>query len=256
MAKKAIKNTSDKVVANETSNSNPLFYKNIEVLNKDNHSKLKVKTMKNFSFAKEANSVVLCTSEFPAAAASYPIVFATSGDSIVPYAVTGYRDGENTFIDNDGQWKPDTYIPAYIRRYPFILASSEDGKSLSLCIDVDCDAVNQKSGSEIYKDGKPSELAENALKFCGQYRNELERTSEMMKQLQEADILVERSANVQIAGEKPSKVVGFQVVDEQKLNKLEDEVFLKMRKSGLLTLVYCHLWSMRSWDDLIKDWSE
>ena len=235
----------------EAAGNLPMFYSDITVLNVKSHADLKVKELADFSFASQTNSIVLTAAEFSMAALDYPIVFGRSGDSYIPFAVTGYKAGENVFVDDKGKWREKTYIPAYVRRYPFLLAESPDKSSLSLAIDSAYDGLNKKSGNAIYENGEPSTLSKNALNFCARFRSELERTNNLMKKLEEFDLLIERSATVQLSDKEPARVVGFSIVDEGKLNELEDAKFLELRKSGLLTLIYCHLWSMRIWDNLL-----
>ncbi len=230
---------------------NPMFYEQIAILNATEHGDLKVKELDNFKFAAGANSIVLTVSEFSIAALDYPIVFGKSGDSYTPFAVTGYKQGENVFVDDKGNWRDKAYVPAYVRRYPFFLAESNDRTTLSLGVDLAYEGISKKDGKAIYDKGEPGEVAKNALNFCARFRGELEKTNNLMKQLADMDLLVERSATVQLRDNDPARIVGFSIVDEKKLNELDDAKFLELRKSGLLTLIYCHLWSMRIWDNLL-----
>ncbi|MBV9523080.1 MAG: SapC family protein [Alphaproteobacteria bacterium] len=112
----------------------PLFYKNPRPLDPARHSAMSLKTEMNFGFARTTNSVPLNVVEFFTAARHFPIVFMTE-----PFpsalAVLGVRQDENLFVDERGQWQNDSYIPAYVRRYPFIFFESDDRQTLSLCID-------------------------------------------------------------------------------------------------------------------------
>ena len=80
--------------------------------------------------------------EFGLAVRHYPIVF-TSADPALPVAVLGLRSGQNMFIGDDGAWESSNYVPAYIRRYPFIFMSSSDGLQFTLCVDVESEAVSE-----------------------------------------------------------------------------------------------------------------
>lgn len=251
MAKKSKSESEANPADEQNTVPNPPLYKQIEVLRHSEHSKHRIDEVTGWEFAREANSILLSASEFSAAATSYPIVFAKSGENLAAYAVTGYKAGENRFVDEDGNWRENAYIPAYVRRYPFILATEPDGKTLSLALDTACSAVNKKTGQPLYDGDKPSAFAQKALDFCAKYRTDLENTSRLLSGLLEADILVDRTATVKIPGEPESQIVGFSIVDEQKLSALSDEAFLKLRQGGLLGMIYCHLISLRSWNGIV-----
>lgn len=248
-AKKAAANGSEEASANF-----PMFYKSISVLNKDAHGDLKITPPKNFNFAKEANSIIVMASEFAQAAMHYPIVFGQIGDDTVSFAVTGHIEGTNNFVDSKGKWRTDTYIPAYVRRYPFILVQSQDSQQLSLAIDESSDTVVKRGGEALYEKGEPTDTAKRALQFCASFRKEMERTAALMKQINATGILIERTAEVTTAkdGEK-QRIVGFSIVDEKALMDLADDKFLELRKTGALNLIYCHLWSMRVWNNLLDE---
>jgi len=252
-AKKPVAKANNK--SQEAASANfPMFYKSISVLNKDAHSDLKITPPKNFNFAKEANSIIVMASEFAQAAMHYPIVFGQIGEDTVSFAVTGHIEGANNFVDSKGKWRAETYIPAYVRRYPFILVQSQDHKQLSLAIDESADVVVKRGGEALYDKGEPTDTAKRALQFCASFRKEMERTAALMKQINETGILIERTAEVTTAkdGEK-QRIVGFSIVDEKALMELADDKFLELRKTGALNLIYCHLWSMRVWNNLLDE---
>lgn len=249
---KAVEAPKETKEATATSASNfPMFYDSVVPLNVGSHAGLKIAPMKDYSFAKSANSIILAATEFAQAAVHYPIVFSKIGENIQAFAVTGHTAGENLFVGEDKKWRLDTYIPAYVRRYPFLLVQS-DNKNLSLGVDEKSSLFSKSGGEALYEKGEASNIAKHALAFCYNYRQELERTVALLKQINDADILIERSADVSMdGGKKKAKITGFSIVDEKKLSELADDKFLELRKSGALNLIYSHLWSMRAWNNLL-----
>ncbi len=229
----------------------PLFYQDPQPLHAERHGAMRLRPPKNMSFAGAANSILLLASEFPQAASFYPIVFGGPEADLLPYAVTGHTKGENAFIDADGAWRPNTYIPAYVRRYPFIFVESSGTDTLMLGADFASAMLGEEEGEPLYVDGKPSATTDRALRFCVNYQRELERTKAHVRQIAEAGLLVDRNADVTLPDGKMSKIVGFKTVDEQKLNALDDETFLSLRKTGALVLIFCHLWSTRAWNNIL-----
>jgi len=110
-----------------------LFYSKPEPLSRDTHAKLGLRRMdKPFGFAAASHVVPLTVTEFQVAGLSYPIIFA--GEKYQPLAVMGVSE-RNLFIAPDGAFQMGAYIPAYIRRYPFVLAADETRTNMVVCID-------------------------------------------------------------------------------------------------------------------------
>ena len=62
----------------------------------------------------------------------------------LPIAVMGLNAGENMFVRDDGLFEAATYIPAYIRRYPFVFANDDNAKQMVLCVDRAAEFVVDK----------------------------------------------------------------------------------------------------------------
>ena len=110
-----------------------MFYKRPEPLSLEKHRNLGVKQVAApFSFLKTAHAVPITVSEFGVAATCFPIIFV--GPDKTPVAVMGVRQNENEYVDANGQPDPDTYLPAFARRYPFVFASDPKSDKLLLCV--------------------------------------------------------------------------------------------------------------------------
>jgi len=94
------------------------LYRSPVVLRFEQHRDLCVKPAGDYSFARDVNAVPISVGEFMPAIRNYPIVFAEG--SLTPVAILGLKQGENRFLTAGGAWRRDAYIPAYLRRYPFI----------------------------------------------------------------------------------------------------------------------------------------
>ena len=230
----------------------PMFYNDVVPLTSKAHGDLKVKErVDNISFAKVANSIMLTAVEFPQAAQFYPVVFGVEAMDSLPFAVTGHTGGVNSFIDEDGNWRDGAYIPAYVRRYPFILMENPQNKSFTLAVDPTSDLLSKKEGKPLFDKGEGTDIAKNILNLCAAYQKEFLKTKEVCKQINESGLLIERAADVTLSDGKTTRVSGFRIVDEKAFNALDDKKFIELRKTGALTLIYCHLWSMRTWDNLL-----
>lgn len=228
----------------------PLFYKQPRPLNTELDANLSLSKYPDYRFAAQTNSIPLLATEFTAACKHYPIVFAVA-DVPQPLLVLGIRNQENQFIDVEGQWAKNHHIPAYVRRYPFIFLESADQMQFTLCIDETAPMLIKGTENPLFRDGKPTEIANNALDFCRAFQGEYAYTQEFAKAVAEADLLIENRADITLnSGEKIS-LSGFRVIDEKRFTNLPDETFLNWRDRGWLHLVYCHLMSTSNWATLI-----
>ncbi|HPF77657.1 MAG TPA: SapC family protein [Alphaproteobacteria bacterium] len=253
MAKKEAKEANAPAKSNgKNATPMPLFYKKPIPLDGKEHKDLGLKPNFGLAFTKNVNAVPINMIEMPQICHFYPIGFSPD-PSATPVAILGLRDNENLFLNNKNQWESDTYIPAYIRRYPFIFSEMPDNDQLSLCIDVDKDLIEANGTQPFFdKDGKPSQLSQNALEFCKSYHAAAQQTLVFGKALAESGLLVERQAEINIGGGKRINFAGFRIIDEQKLADLDDKIFLDWRKKGWIPFLYAHLFSGAQWQRLTR----
>lgn len=223
----------------------PLFYTNPQPITEDQHASLGITPRHGYTFAKKASSIPLVTSEY-AAAKFYPIVF-IKDEVKTSLIVTGFRDSENVFVNEKDEWLQDTYIPGYVNRYPFIFLEDEANDQLVLCMDIDSEMIQTAAENPLFKDGKPTEFAENTLKVCSDYQAYLNATRDFIQGLVDQDLLVENQAELTAPDGKALRLTGFSVIDEAKFKALSDATILDWHKKGWLYLVYAHFISMSNW---------
>ena len=225
--------------------ANLLFYDKPVALNKVAHKDAKIKPLDgDYSFARNTNSVVLAGIEFTEAAKEYPIVFAKAGDTAVPVALLGLRNSENLFVDSKGKWN-SKYIPAFVRRYPFVLAEMQQENQRVVCIDESYSGFNEEEGEALFgEDGEPNQLLKQAMEFLEEYQRQYMRTEAFLKRLTDNDLLMSLNARVDLVDGQQFALSGLLAVDEKKLLQLEDAKALEFLRSGELAWIYCHLMSL------------
>ncbi|MDE2339780.1 MAG: SapC family protein, partial [Alphaproteobacteria bacterium] len=200
----------------------------------------------------KTHAVPLTIDEFMTAQRFYPIVF-SSGENPVPLALMGLNEGINTVLDTEGKLIGEPYIPAYARRYPFLLAKlREDAQELSLCFDPTAEAIGLfDDGDALFEpageggERKPTQIVTDILKFCEEFEQSGARTTAFVGELVEHKLLMEGEISIQADGiEAPFIYRGFQMVNEEVLRDLRGDVLRKMMQSGLLPLVFAHLFSL------------
>lgn len=226
----------------------PLFYNDLMPLNSRDHAKWRTKTLDSIDWLKNQHAVPLTVEEFIQAQRDFPIIF-SSGEAPVPLALMGLNENVNTFIDDEGKPIGDFYLPAYVRRYPFLLARlTPDAQELSLCFDPTCEAIGAYDEGDMLfgEDGQPGAPVQAALDFCEQFEQAGAKTQAFMDEMAKHDMLMdgEIAITTQENPDKPFIYRGFRMVNEEKLRELDTEVLKQWNDNGLLPLLYAHLFSL------------
>lgn len=230
----------------------PLFYKSPTPLDAKLHAKLALKKDFGLGFTQKVNAVPVNLIEMPQICHVYPIAFSPD-ENATPVAILGIRDNENLFVNDKGHWEDDIYVPAYIRRYPFIFSEMPDSDQLSLCMDMNDDVMEEGGEQKFFDDeGKPSQLSQNALEFCKSYHAAAQHTVAFGQELNKSGILVERQAEINIGDGKRINFSGFRIIDEKKFAELDDKTFLEWREKGFIPFLYAHLFSGAQWQRLTR----
>lgn len=227
----------------------PLFYTKPEALDPTRHAGLGLKSDIGYGFSSGINALPLNMVEMAQACHVYPIAFSPD-ERATPVAIVGLRNDENLFVNDKGEWLEGVYIPAYARRYPFIFSETGEEGRLALCVDAVDGAVDK--GAQMFFDtaGKPTQMTTNALEFCKSYHAAAAQTEGFGRALAEAGLLVVKEAQVNVPGKHRIAFSGFRIVDEEKLNALDEAVFLDFRAKGYLPFLYAHLFSGAQWERL------
>ena len=231
-------------------NAMPMFYASPRPLDRSRDGDLRLSRPTHFNFAAKTNAIPLLVDEFPMAAAYYPIVFA-AGPMPIPAAVVGLKNDSNLFLDAEGRWLNGAYLPAYVRRYPFILMDDPVQKQFVLCIDEASDMFNDKGEYPLFEGDQPSSFTKSAMEFCAALRQQGDATDEFVKALKEYDLLMPNDAQIDIRDGTKLQLSGFLIIDPKKFDALPDNVLLQWRRKGWLGLVYAQLLSSHRWQNLV-----
>lgn len=246
----AKKKTEDKTTTNAEAPALPLFYTQPRALDTKQHANHALKKDIGFGFTEGVNAVPVNLIEMPQVCHAYPIAFSPDANA-TPVAILGLRDKENLFLQENGRWLPNTYVPAYIRRYPFVFSETPDSDQLTLCIDFTDDVIEENGEQRFFdEDGGASALSNNALEFCKSYHAAAQQTAEMSKALLEHDLLTDREAQINVGADTRINFSGFKIIDEKKFAALDEKIFLEFRQKGWLPFIYAHLFSGAQWQHL------
>ena len=225
----------------------PIFYQDLQPLSSQDHAAWRARALDKAPFLIGQHAVPLTSDEFISASRHFPIVF-SAGDNPVPLALMGLNEGVNVFVDADGKLINPVYVPAYIRRYPFLLAKlRRDSDEMSLCFDPKSEAIGDfADGDPLFVDGQPSEHTTAILGFCEQFEQAGQRTGQFMEELNKSGLLMDGEVSIEVAdAAQPFIYRGFKMVDEAKLRELRGDVLRKMTQNGMLALIFAHLFSLQ-----------
>lgn len=231
-----------------------LIYESAVPVSAARHRNVSLEPAGHYAFSAGINAVPLMAVEFLHAAAEYVIVFTDNGEEgVLPAVVLGVRNDQNLYLSSDRQWQAK-YVPAFIRRYPFVFSRSDDGKSFTLCIDESHPGVNREGrGDRMFgDDGKPSPYVERVLKFLQDYQAQFERTRSFGRRIKELGLLEPMQAQVTTPQGQKLSLSGFLGVRREKLRALSGDALASLARTDELELLYLQMHSMRNFED-VKD---
>jgi hypothetical protein len=224
-----------------------LFYERAVPLSKERHADWSVEMGGDYSFARHVNAVPLLATEIPAAAAEYAIVFTGTDETVMPAALLGIRNDENVYLTETGGWQAK-YIPAFVRRYPFVVSSSGNGATFTLCFDEGFPGCNQEGrGQRLFDDnGQATPYLERTLTFAKDFQAQYGPTVGFCKKLTDLNLLDPMKARIKSKTGPEMSLAGFMAVNRDRLKALAGETLSELAKTNELELVYAHLASMKN----------
>ncbi|MFL2771670.1 MAG: SapC family protein [Rhodospirillaceae bacterium] len=238
-----------KVTANmEDRQDTPLFYEEPVALTASMHSDFCIQPESDFKFALDTNAVPITVAEFVLASRHYPIVFV--GEQFVPTVALGLRQDQNLFVDQNGLWERRCYIPAYVRRYPFILLGKEDDKKLQLGIDNSARS-DESDARALFSGETETQVVTDALDLCQQFHSAFKATLDFSAMIADSGLIEERSLELEFPNNEKISIGSFSSISEQKFREAPETKILEWRSKGWLAAIYFHIASLNNWDLMI-----
>jgi hypothetical protein len=223
-----------------------LIYENVEPLSWERHRDCCVEWGEDYSYSGKINAVPLMATEFPHAASEYAIAFTRTGEDVLPAVILGLKPGQNLYLSQKA-WTA-RYIPAFVRRYPFVFAPTPDGQGFVLCVDETFSGFNRDGrGQRLFDEqAKATPYVDDVLKFVRDYEAQYRRAREFCGRIRQLGLLDAVEANIALASGEKLSLNGMLAVNRAKLQALPAEQLAELVKTGELELLYLHLQSMRN----------
>ena len=225
-----------------------LFYNEPAFLNRETHKTLTFKASSDYSFTEDVNSVPLTGIEFFEASRDMPVLFSKDDEGhYFPLALLSLLDSGHKHLGEAGCWS-DSYIPAFIRRYPFAL--TDEG---SVCFDQKASQFGSKEGDALFDDkGENTETLNNILEFLNNYDQQYKNTRSYCKELKILDLLTPFNLQIMINNKQPLRLEGLFIIDEKKLASIPEDKVKAWFDAGWLAWTYAHLHSLGALNRLAK----
>lgn len=232
------------------------MFKTPEPVNPEKHARLKLSLVPDYRYAAAEIVTPFVSGEMWQVAREFITVFSLQADAL-PLAILGAETGVNSYVgDGNPPWW-GRYVPAHLRRYPFVLAPRaaepgdvSDEQRFTLCLDASAPQLNDIEGRPLFTDsGQPSELLQEVQQALMGLQHDLAVTQALVRQIDAAGLLVEQTLAVQRAGREPVAFNGFRVVDQAKLRSCTPELLAALASTRALDLVYAHIGSLSNVQD-------
>ena len=232
----------------------PLGYEQITPLLK-NHKALLPRAEETPAIFHRLHAMPLSLSEFEPACRDYPIVFVTDdgGKTFNAVIVLGMQVKQNLFILTDGMWDRRTYLPAYVRRYPFCMSrvtiDGEAQKERIVCIE---ESALQDSGERLYDESGKALAQWNVLeKLIFEYEQDLVRCESLCKLIAELKLLEPFTMKAEVDG-FTMQLEGMHRVTRSALEALPADQLRRLMSAGALEKIYSHLLSLDNFRRLLN----
>ncbi len=235
---------------------NVLMYEDPQPLTFEKHGKMGVKQVeKPFQFMEKSHFMPLTAPEFGPASTAFPIIFA--GDEKTPLGVMGIRANENLFV-NDGIYNNLFYMPAFARRYPFVLAGDQQNDRFIVCVDEKAECVVEKDPTQNFFDGdQPTQFTNDAFEFLKQFEQDRRATEAMVERFKELDLFEQKEMNFQ--GQNPDgtpaekqKIADYFAITDEKIRALDPKIQAEFINNGFMAVAYSHMISLNNWQRLVN----
>ncbi len=223
------------------------MFENLEALDPKKHKDLRFSPADSFKFAAAVSSAPLSASEVVDASRVFPVAFSPEGP-LLPVAMFSVKEGENAFVDAEGEWRA-AYIPAHIRRYPFILGNTDTPDSFSVMFVPDAPHFDGAGGAGerlFTEEGEQGTALTKAMEFLTTFQAEIAATEKLLAPLAETGVLTLQRLDISNAEGKTTSIDGVRAVDREKLLALDDATLAGWVRGGLMVVIDAHLASLKN----------
>jgi len=226
------------------------------LLNNVEHKDLRVITRHAARYGDDVMCALTFPAEFRSVQAHYPIFFRKAADSgeFQPFAMFGFRDGENLFLGEQG-WDA-TYVPMTIERQPFLIGfqpGTGAERQMVVHVDLDSPRISRTEGERVFLEyGGVSEYLQRVNSVLGAIHAGIENTPPFVAALLELELLESFALDMRLADGTDHRVAGFYTINEERLSALDGAQLEALNRKGYLLPIFMAIASLSNIRALIE----
>ena len=219
---------------------------NHAILTAETHRDLRVATHRSAAFGDDVMCCVTVPAEFRQVQNEYPIVFRMNPerDGFSAFALFGFENGENLFLDND-RWEA-RYRPLAIDIQPFLIGRPAVGEGdKQVHIDMASARIAHGEGTRVFDEqGRPTPYLETIAGKLGELDEGYQASGEFFATLMTYNLLEPLALDITLNDGSTHRFVGFHVIHEERLRSLAAETVAELHAKDYLMPIYMALASL------------
>jgi hypothetical protein len=234
---------------------------NPTILDKEKHRDLRVITTRGAAYGEDVHFVPVVADELPSLILEYPVILMEDkqGGQFGMYALLGFDPGENLYLDGE-DWGA-RYIPAHLRRQPFLVGvaggdgsgTAQEAQGTVISIDMDSRRISETEGERLFnEDGSQTDFLGSVTNLLSVMMGSFEATKMFVNTIKEHDLIEPARMDITFANGEGKRYEGLSTVSDKKLSALPDEAVISLHKKGYLQACYLLLASLGQVPGLIE----
>ncbi len=221
------------------------------ILTAEDHRDLRIRTERTPALGDAVMTCITVPSEFRRVQTHYPILFQLdqTRDSFTALAMFGFEPGENLFLTNAG-WDA-RYRPLAIDSQPFLVGRGA-GDVRQVHIDMASPRLGTSEGTRVFDDtGRPTPYLERIADQLRALDTDYVASPDFFAALRRYELLEPLTMDVTLDDGAKNRLVGYHVIDEDRLVALDDAAVADLHAAGHLMPIFMALASLGNIGDLI-----
>jgi len=226
---------------------------NHAVLTSEAHRELRIHTGRSPDFGDNLMCCLTVPAEFRRVQNEYPILFRPTPerDGMGAYALFGFENGENLFLDGD-RWDA-RYRPLAMDIQPFLIGRPAAGSGdKQVHVDLDSPRIARGEGVRVFDEaGRPSPYLETIAEKLGALDAGYQEAQAFYDALRRHDLLEPLALDITLNDGSTHRLIGFQVIDEDRVRSLDGDALGELQRDGHLMPIFMALASLSNIDALV-----